>query len=129
MKTNWALFLGCAAITLTALAVSAAELPPPANKSGVTYATDIKPLFERSCVKCHNAEKAKAGVRLDALDQLLKSRKKVITPGQSETSKIVQCAAGVCKDKDQNMPPKGKADPFTKDEVGLLRAWIDQGAK
>jgi hypothetical protein len=27
------------------------------------------------------------------------------------------------------MPPDGKGEPLTKEQVGLVRAWIDQGAK
>jgi mono/diheme cytochrome c family protein len=29
------------------------------------YVKDIKPIFERSCVKCHGPEKRKSGLRLD----------------------------------------------------------------
>ena len=33
-------------------------------------------------------------------------------------------------DEDSAMPPKGKGvDPLTKEQQGLVRAWIDQGAK
>ena len=31
--------------------------------------------------------------------------------------------------EDENMPPEGKGQAFSKEEVGLLRAWIDQGTK
>jgi len=27
------------------------------------------------------------------------------------------------------MPPEGKGEPLTKEQVGIVRAWIDQGAK
>ena len=27
------------------------------------------------------------------------------------------------------MPPEGEGQPFTAEQVGLVRAWIDQGAK
>ncbi len=56
-----------------ALVAQAAEpdiskLPAPASKTGVTFAADIKPIFEKSCIKCHGAEKQKAKLRLDSLE-------------------------------------------------------------
>jgi hypothetical protein len=31
---------------------------------------------------------------------------------------------------DMEMPPEGKTNtPLTKEQVGLFRAWVDQGAK
>lgn len=108
-----------------------ATLPTPASKEGVTYAKDIKPLFERSCFKCHGEEKQKAGLRLDTLAAALKGTKdeKVILPGDSAGSELVEAVARVGDDEDEWMPPEGKADPLTAEEVGLVRAWIDQGAK
>ena len=40
--------------------------------------------------------------------------------------RLVRAAARVAKEP---MPPEGKGVPLTAAEVGLLRAWIDQGAK
>lgn len=114
--------------------VDLSKLPPAATKAGVTYETDIKPIFEASCVKCHGAEKPKAGLRLNSLEGALKGTKegKVITPGQSTKSALLISAANISDDEDTWMPPKNnkaKIAPLTKDEVGLIRAWIDQGAK
>jgi len=32
-------------------------------------------------------------------------------------------------DDDEAMPPEGKGEPWTKEQVALIRAWVDQGAK
>ena len=121
-----------------ALAVSAADvdvskLPPASTQKGVTYAKDIKPIFDKSCVKCHGAEKPKAKLRLDSLEGSLKGSadNKVIEPGNSAKSILVHNIAQL-GDEDTWMPPKdnkAKIDPLTKEQVGLIRAWIDQGAK
>lgn len=110
------------------------KLPPPADKKDVTYEKDIKPIFEKSCVKCHSGEKAKAKLYLDSLEGALKGTKegKVIEPGNSTKSLLVLAAGQALKDEDDWMPPpdnKAKIGPLTKEEVSLLRAWIDQGAK
>ena len=35
----------------TAALADDAKLPPASTKTGVTYATDIKPIFDASCLK------------------------------------------------------------------------------
>ncbi|HEV2694033.1 MAG TPA: c-type cytochrome domain-containing protein [Verrucomicrobiae bacterium] len=116
-----------------ALAVSAedAKLPPASDKKGVTFETDIKPIFDASCVKCHNStKKPRAGVGLDTLEATLKGGKegKVVTPGDSANSDLVKTVAHV-GDPDTFMPKGKDAKQLTPEQVGLIRAWIDQGAK
>jgi mono/diheme cytochrome c family protein len=117
--------------TVPASAADLAKLPEPAARADVTYAADIKPLFERSCVKCHGEEKQRAGLRLDSLKAALKGTKeeKVIVPGKSAESELVLSVAHATEDEEHWMPPEGKAEPLSKAEISLLRAWIDQGAK
>ena len=131
-KTTLPLF---ALLAASALAVHAAakvdtsKLPPASTKTGVTYAADIKPIFEKSCFKCHGAEKQKGKLRLDSLEATLKGGEdgKVLEPGKSAESTLVHSVARL--DEDEAMPPADKGKPLTKEEVGLIRAWIDQGAK
>jgi mono/diheme cytochrome c family protein len=113
--------------------VDTSKLPPPSDKTGVTYAADIQPIFESSCVKCHGAEKPKGKLRLDSLEGALKGGVdgKVIEPGKSAESMLVHNIAHI-GDEDDYMPPpnnKAKIPPLTKEQIGLIRAWIDQGAK
>jgi hypothetical protein len=113
--------------------VDLSKIPPASDKQGVTYATDIKPLFEKSCTKCHDGDKPKGRLRLDSLAGALKGGEdgKVISPGDSAGSMLVHNVAQA-GDKDLYMPPprnKEKLQPLTKEQIGLIRAWIDQGAK
>lgn len=177
-------------------------LPPASTRQGVTFATDIKPLLDASCVRCHGGQKPKGNLRLDSLAGVLKGSEdgKVLVVGDSAKSKIVASVArinpktamppdpraprrggpggpgGPARDgvgegragagapppsasgaaqpaggsekandaaktgeaparppggpggpggRNQGPPPK----PLTAEEVGLVRAWIDQGAK
>jgi len=114
-------------------AVDVSKIPPASDKKGVTYAADIKPIFEKSCVKCHGPEKQKGKLRLDTLSAALKGGEdgKVVEVGESAKSMLVHNVAHV-GDEDMFMPPpdnKDKIQPLTKEQVGLIRAWIDQGAK
>src|SRR5215475_9750677 len=114
-------------------AVDVSKIPPASTKTGVTYAADIKSIFEKSCTKCHGAEKQKGKLRLDSLEAVLKGSEdgKVVVPGKSAESILVHNVAHV-GDEDMFMPPpdnKDKIPPLTKEQIGLIRAWIDQGAK
>src|SRR6187399_1944783 len=85
--------LGVLAVALAASAkdVDVSKLPPASTKKGVTYAGDIKAIFDKSCVKCHGAEKPKAKLRLDSLEGALKGSadNKVVEPGNSAKSMLV----------------------------------------
>lgn len=121
------------AVTTGALA-QAAKLPPASSKQGLTYATDIKPIFDASCVDCHSGNRAKARLHLETLDGVLNGSKegKILTPGDGANSLIVKAIAHLTKDRDDWMPPlhnKEGFKPLLPEEIGLIRAWIDQGAK
>jgi len=110
--------------------IDPSKLPPVADAKDVSYAKDIKPIFQKSCFKCHGAEKQKAKLRVDSLEAALKGSEngKVIEPGNSAKSVLVHNVSRV-GDEDDWMPPTDKGDPLSKQQVGLIRAWIDQGAK
>jgi hypothetical protein len=110
----------------------ASKLPPVAAKKGVTYASDIKPLVEKSCLKCHSGEKPKGKFSMESKEKLLKGGEggASVVVGNSAKSALVHYASDLVEDSE--MPPKDKRDKYpalTKDQVGLVRAWIDQGAK
>ena len=168
------------------------KLPPAADKKGVTYAKDIRPILEESCFRCHGEERQKGDLRLDSLQAVLKGGEdgKVVVPGDSRKSLLVAAVAQI--NDEIAMPPKRRpgspggpggqggpggpggsgsrpprgpdganpptggpggergpggagnpgrpggfggggfgppAKPLTPEQVGLIRAWIDQGAK
>ena len=103
---------------------------PPAPKKEVKFEKDIKPVLEKSgCFKCHGEEKQKAKLRVDQLKPLLKgsSAGKIVIPKKPEKSLLLLSVARL--DEDYAMPPEGKGKNLTKDQIALVRAWIDQGAK
>jgi Planctomycete cytochrome C len=135
MKAKTAIALtGALAISFLARAVDVdvSKLPPPSDKKDLTFAKDIKPLFDKSCIDCHSEVKPKGKLRLDTLAGTLKGSVdgKVLEPGQSEKSFLVANIAFLGDEDDFMPPPKEKKYPkFTPEEVGIVRAWIDQGAK
>jgi hypothetical protein len=131
-QTKLALVVLATATTFALTAV--AELPPAATKTGVTYATDIKAIFDTSCVKCHSGNRPKARLHMETLAGVLKGTKEgpIVTPGDSAGSYLIKCVAHLNSDQETWMPPlrnKAGIQPLTPDQIGLIRAWIDQGAK
>ncbi len=142
MRNRTTLFLAIAASLALAPLVARADddekldpskLPPAVAKTGVTYDADIKPILDTSCIKCHKGEKPRAKLRLDSLDGVLKGGKdgKVIVAGDLTKSPLVFAVAHVGDEDDFMPPPQSKSHvaPLTPDQVGLIRAWVEQGAK
>ncbi len=116
------LMLACSSLGIG----QAAELPQAATRP-VDFVKDIQPLFNKHCLSCHGPEKQKNGYRVDAKAIALKggdTHGVAIVPGKSAESPLIHYVAGT--NEEMLMPPKGKR--LTAEEVGLLRAWIDQGA-
>jgi len=114
------LLLGC-----NILAIDVEELPPPAKRE-INFKNDIWPVFQKHCVKCHGPKKQKSGFRIDVRELALEGGDmgQNIIPGKSADSPLVHFISGL--DEETIMPPK---DELLGDKVvGLIRAWIDQGA-
>jgi hypothetical protein len=102
---------------------------PPAAEGKIDFTHDIQPLLRKNCFSCHGDENQEGGLRLDQKQRALAGGDTgaAIVPGKSAESRIVYLLAGLDEDSGL-MPPAGKGTPFTPAEIGLVRAWIDQGA-
>lgn len=100
---------------------------PPAAKRDIDFIKDVQPLLREHCFKCHGSSRQEGGLRLDRRDDALNGGDggPVFVAGKSEESKLIKYVAAV--DPDVVMPPEG--DKLSDEQIGLLRAWIDQGAK
>ena len=95
----------------------------------VDFARDIKPIFESICWRCHGTERPKSHFRLDNRESALKGGDNGVDihPGDSAKSPLIHYIARLVPDLE--MPPPGKGEPLTAQQVGLFRAWIDQGVE
>jgi mono/diheme cytochrome c family protein len=102
---------------------------PPAAKREVTFKADVEPIFRDHCIKCHGKDKQRGDLRLDEKAAALKGGESfapAIIPGNGTDSPLIRFTAGIVEG--MQMPPEGEKK-LSNDEIGLLRAWIDQGAK
>jgi len=99
----------------------------PAN--GAYYGVHIAPLFARSCVSCHKAQKHKGNLRMDSYALLMHGGEDgaVVVPGNPKASDIIRRLQLPPSD-DDSMPSDGNK-PFTPEEVQMVEHWIAAGAK
>src|SRR5207249_11335960 len=117
----WSVLVGVAG---TLLADDAPKQPPAAAPD---FNTHVAPIFKKYCNGCHNADEKEGGLILESFDAALKGGKRgaAIVPGKSDLSRLVLSLEKKVKPV---MPPEGNEGPKT-DEIAILRAWIDAGAK
>jgi len=115
------------ALTTNSLAADKSTLPAAASRD-VDFVRDIRPIFRTRCYSCHDGVKQRGELRLDVKSAALKggeSYAPAIIPGKSADSPLVRFVAGL--EEGMLMPPEGER--LSAEQIGLLRAWIDQGAK
>ena len=88
----------------------------------VDFAKSVQGIFEARCIDCHGSKKQKGDLRLDKKEAALAE---VIQPGnsgESELAKLISLPA----DHEDIMPNKG--EPLTKEQIEVIKKWIDEGA-
>jgi hypothetical protein len=99
---------------------------PTAPAQRVDFDSQIKPILQARCLNCHAKGKYKGGLSLETREAMLKGGENgpAVVVGKSAESLLVELVAGL--DPDRRMPDKG--DPLSRDQVELIRKWVDQGA-
>lgn len=123
----------CCAFASASEPTPAGKLPPPTARP-VDFVGEVYPVLREACFRCHGPEKQKGKYRMDSRVGAFKETSEwgpAIKPGDSKASPIVLMMAGLIDE--MLMPPPGgrpgESDPLTPEQIGLVRAWIDQGAQ
>ncbi len=134
-RNVWSIVAAIVLLGVTGLRAedSPAPAPPATEQSRAAAAsepdfnTHIAPLFKKYCLGCHGADDAEHGLVLETHESLLKGGRggAAILPGKSDSSRLVLMLDGRARPA---MPPERNEGP-TKDEIALLKSWIDAGAK
>ncbi len=96
----------------------AGAISSQANK--VDFERDIQPILQANCVGCHGSKKQESDLRFDNKQSVMR----VIQPGKSEQSRLVQRILGL--NGEPRMPMGGS--PLKAEEIEVIKRWIDQGA-
>ncbi len=106
------------------------EVKLPKRPAPVSYAQDVADVLDAKCAGCHGSALAEKGLNMESVAGMLKGGKRgpALRPGKADDSLLFKMAAHRV---DPVMPPKEKKDlkPLTPDELGVLKQWIDAGAK
>ncbi|WP_020472806.1 PSD1 and planctomycete cytochrome C domain-containing protein [Zavarzinella formosa] len=97
----------------------------PVFGAPVDYSREVKPLLAAHCVSCHGAAKEKAGLRLDTFVRIKQGGNAgpIFKSGKSADSPLIWAITG--SHDLAKMPPKGE---LPKEQIALLKRWIDEGA-
>src|SRR5436190_9068191 len=116
---------GTLLLVMLSLAFGETKLPPSTNRK-IDFEKDVQPLLSQKCYVCHGEDVQQSGLRLDKRQNALRGGDygPVISAGNSAESKLIRRL--VNGDGGLQMPPTG---PLSDEEIGILRAWIDQGAE
>ncbi|MEO6810866.1 MAG: c-type cytochrome domain-containing protein, partial [Isosphaeraceae bacterium] len=102
----------------------------PTRTEPISYAGEVAEVFDGKCIGCHNSAMMESKLSLEDVPSMLKGGKHgpAIVAGKADESLLFKMAAHRVEPV---MPPKDKKDnpPLSPEELGLLKLWIDAGAK
>jgi hypothetical protein len=112
-------FISLLSITLAGISSALAE--------GPDFVALVQPILERNCVRCHNADKTKGGLRMDTYEALLKGGDEAdaVVPGDPSKSELL-VRIHLRPIDEGVMPDEGQA--LSREEVELLDEWVKTGA-
>lgn len=96
------------------------------------YKRDILPIFEKKCFDCHSAEakELKGGLKLDDEAHFHQrfAKNDVVIPGDWDASYLFVSVV-TPPGEEGAMPPKGKGERLTEEEIRAVAQWIYEGAR
>jgi hypothetical protein len=101
-------------------------------EAAVSYQKEVRPILHDYCLNCHESGGKgleKSGLDMSSYQSLMKGTKfgAVIKPGDSFTSIFIQVIEG--RVHPSIRMPYGMAGGLSKHNIGILKRWVDQGAK
>lgn len=98
------------------------------NQEKIDFSTQVKPILNKRCISCHGGVKQNGGFsvlfREEALDST-ESGKYAVIPGDPKHSEMIRRI----NETDPELRMPYKEEPLSKEEIGILTTWIEQGAQ
>ena len=100
---------------------------------GSEFTKTVLPTLQKKCISCHREPyKTKYGRIKKPKGKLILNTpngiKRSVTPNKPNESLLYKRVT-LDKEDDKFMPPQGKEEPLTKEELKNLKNWIQSGAK
>lgn len=106
-----------------------AVMKPVAIKPGeVSFASDVAPLLQEHCLKCHGGDETEANLSMASLNALMKGGRTGVTvvAGKGSDSLLVKKLRGAGIEG-QRMPLG--SPPLSDAAIATIEKWIDQGGR
>ncbi len=106
-------------------------MAPPevsAQNKKVSFINDVAPILKKNCFSCHDAKTKKGKFDMTTYENFRKGGRNddPVIPGMPRISYLMD----VLTAKDlSRMPPQDVGGPLPKEQIDLIAAWIQQGAK
>ncbi|MEN8681183.1 MAG: DUF1553 domain-containing protein [Akkermansiaceae bacterium] len=112
-------------VTLTLAAIAGAL---PTFAAPPDFKKEVQPILETNCVRCHTESKVKGGLRIDTYERLMEGgdTADAVVPGKPDESELL-VRIHLRPIDEGVMPDEGQA--LTGEEVAILDAWVESGAK
>ena len=121
----WSILFAGFLLPVQAANLSGESATKPGEKT--SYYRDVRPILQANCQGCHQPAKAKGGFVMTEFKRLLAGggdEGAAVTAGHPERSSIIKM---ITPEKGAAQMPKGKS-ALSSTEIGLITAWIKQGA-
>ena len=114
-------------LALSELRVEQSKRLVSAHRLARAFETEVWPILEKHCIKCHGEKQAYSNLRLDSPAAIRRGGElgEVLVPGDPEASEIYRRTALPTDDLDY-MPVD--SEPLNREELKRLHDWIAAGA-
>ena len=92
----------------------------------ISFAKQIRPIFNKHCTACHGGVKQAAGISFAYKDDVVAPEGSIVEPGNPDDSELM--ARIISEDPDSRMPPPDHGPALSKKECDLIEQWIREGA-
>ena len=97
----------------------------------IDFNRDVRPILAETCFQCHGPDKnqRQAELRLDTKGGLFDAREghHPVVAGKPNESELLRRITA--EDAEERMPPADAKRKLTKQQIEILRKWIEQGAE
>src|SRR5438046_840102 len=122
----------CVLCAVVAGALAALAMFAPARTHAAprpaSFINDVAPILKESCFACHDAKKRSGKLDMTSFEKFMQggSSDSPVSAGKPEESFILELVAGKGT---KRMPPEGKGQPLSKEQIAVIERWIKEGAK
>src|SRR5262249_3542784 len=122
------IFCAITAGALALMALLAGSRPSFAQEKPVSFVNDVAPILKENCFACHDAKKRSGKLDMTTFEKFMQGGQSdsPVAAGKPDESYLLELVAA---EGGKRMPPEGKGQHLSKEQISTIERWIRQGAK